>query len=89
MLRRGLPFFSGCPDLASLPALAQPRRQQHEDPPSPALSSKLLVHWCPPRPSLPCPSCYPSPFCDPKPFHPYIPIQSASCSHPRTYMTTH
>lgn len=32
MLRRGLPFYSGCPDLASSPALAQPRRQQHEDP---------------------------------------------------------
>lgn len=53
--------------------------------PSPPLSSKLLVHGCPPKPSLPCPSHCPSPLCDPRPFLPVVPIQTALCSHPANF----
>lgn len=49
------------------------------------LSSKVLVHWCPPKPSLPCSQHGSSPPCDPKPFYPAMPTQTARSSHPPSF----
>lgn len=57
--------------------------------PSPPLSSKLLVHGCPPKPSLPCPSHCPSPLCEPRPFHPAVPSRPPCVATLTTSQTTH
>lgn len=49
-----LPFRSGCLDLPGPPGPGpDPGRSSVKKTHLPALSSKLSVHWCPPKPSLP------------------------------------